>query len=160
MTSRGQAITHAAQPVQRPVCTTSWNSSCHCVFASSTYGGCALLRYDLGSTTVSFVIFAALFGGTAAFLGHEVADFRRCPRCGAQQTARPGECAGCGYDVAARSRWVCDQGHGSYEPGVCDCGRRRQPYVPPDVGRRVARMVWFGAGLLAVLVATGLLLGR
>jgi ribosomal protein L37E len=124
------------------------------------YGGCALLRYDLGSTTVSFVMFAALFGGTAAFVGHEVADFRRCPRCGAQQTAKPGACADCGYDVATRPRWVCPEGHGSYEPGLCDCGRRLQPYVPPDVGRRVARMVWFGAGLLAVLVAVGLLLGR
>jgi ribosomal protein L37E len=123
------------------------------------YGGCALLRYDLASTTVSFVMFGALFGGTAWVLGHEVATYRRCPRCGTQQTARPGACPDCGYDVAGRPRYVCTEGHLALEPGLCDCGRRRQPYVPPDVGGRVKRMVWFGAGLLVVLLAVGLLLG-
>jgi ribosomal protein L37E len=122
------------------------------------YGGCALLRYDLGSTTVSFVIFAGLFGGTAWFLGHEVASFRRCPRCGHQQTTRPGPCPECGYDVAERPRFVCDAGHASYDDGLCDCGRRLRPHVPPDVGSRVWRMVWFGVALLVVLVALGLLL--
>jgi hypothetical protein len=124
------------------------------------YGGCALLRYDVGSTTVSFVIFAALFGGTAWFVGHEVATYRRCPRCGCQQTGRPGTCPECGYDVAERPRYACSEGHGSYEPGLCDCGRRLAAYEPPDVASRVRRMVWFGAGLLVVLVAVGLLLGR
>lgn len=123
------------------------------------YGGCALLRYDLGSTTVSFVMFAGLFGGTAWFVGHEVAAYRRCPRCGAQQTGKPGDCPDCGYDVAARPRYACSEGHGSFEPGLCACGRRLAPYVPPDVGLRVKRMVWFGVGLLAVLIAVGLLLG-
>jgi len=123
------------------------------------YGGCALLRYDLGSTTVSFLMFAGLFGGTAWFLGHEVATYRRCPRCRTQQTSRPGLCPECGYDVAARPRWACEEGHGAYEPGLCDCGRRRREYVPPDVGGRVRRMLWIGLALLAALVVTGLLLG-
>jgi ribosomal protein L37E len=125
-----------------------------------TYGGCALLRYDLGSTTVSFVMFAGLFGGTAWFLGHEVASYRRCPRCGWQGTGRTGACADCGYDVKVRPRYVCSEGHGAYEPGLCDCGRRLVPYEPPDVASRVWRMVWFGVGLLVVLVVVGLLLGR
>ena len=124
------------------------------------YGGCALLRYDLASTTVSFVMFAGLFGGTAWFLGHEVATYRRCPRCGHQQTTRPGECPECGYDVKRRPRWVCDAGHAAFEPGMCDCGRRLKEYVPPDVGGRVKRMLWFGLGLLVVLFAVGLLLGQ
>lgn len=123
------------------------------------YGGSALLRYDLASTTVSFAMFAGLFGGTAWFLGHEVATYRRCPRCRTQQTSRPGTCETCGYDVAARPRWTCDEGHLALEPGLCDCGRRRREYVPPDVGGRVRRMLWFGLALLVVLVVTGLLLG-
>ncbi len=122
------------------------------------YGGCALLRYDLGSTTVSFLMFAGLFGGTAWFLGHEVATYRRCPRCGTQQTSRPGLCAECGYDVRARPRWVCEEGHASFDAGVCACGRRLRPYEPPDVRGRVLRMVWAGLALLVALVVTGLLL--
>ena len=123
------------------------------------YGVAQLLHHDLGATTVSFVMFAALFGGTAAFLGHEVASFRRCPRCGHQQTSRPGTCPDCGYDVRARPRYVCDEGHASFEPGICACGRRLREYVPPDVSGRVKRMVWFGMALLVALFLTRLLLG-
>lgn len=125
-----------------------------------TYGVAQVLHHDLAETTVSFVMFAVLFGGTAAFLGHEVAAFRRCPRCGHQQTARPGTCPECGYDVRARPRFVCSEGHAAFEPGICDCGRRRQAYVPPDVGGRVRRMVWFGVALLVALVVTRLILGN
>jgi ribosomal protein L37E len=128
------------------------------VTAVLTYGVAQLLHHDLGATTVSFAMFAGLFGGTAWFVGHEVATYRRCPRCGTQQTARPTTCEKCGYDVAARPRWVCEQGHQAFEPGVCDCGRRRREYVPPDVGGRVRRMLWVGLALLAALVITGLLL--
>lgn len=129
------------------------------VTGAVVYGGCALLRYDLASTTVSFAVFGGLFGGTAWVLGHEVATMRRCPRCGHQQTGRAAACPECGYDVAARPRWVCDEGHASYDEGFCRCGRRLKPYQPPDVGKRVWRMVWFGAALLVALVVTGLLLG-
>jgi hypothetical protein len=115
-----------------------WGWTTVAVTAVVVYGGCALLRFDLGSTTVSFVMFAALFGGTAAFLGHEV---------GTNRAAGP-----------PRDRYVCSEGHASYEPGICDCGRRRQPYVPPDIWPRIRRMIWFGVGLLVVLVGTGLLL--
>lgn len=108
------------------------------VTAVVVYGGCALLRYDLGSTTVSFLIFGGLFGGTAWFLGHEV---------GTSRAAGP-----------PRERFVCDAGHVSYDAGVCACGRRARPYVPPDVWPRIRRMLWFGLGLLVVLVTTGLLL--
>ena len=125
--------------------------------AVATYGAAQALHHDLGATTVSFLMFAGLFGGTAAFLAHEVAAFRRCPRCGLQQEGRPGTCADCGYDVRARPRYVCEQGHGSYEPGVCRCGRRLHEYVPPDVSGRVRRMLWAGAALLVALVVTGLL---
>ena len=116
------------------------------------------LHHDVGATAVSFLVFAGLFGGTAAFLGHEVADFRRCPRCRHQQTARPVTCPECGYDVRARPRYLCSAGHAALDDGVCDCGRRLNPYVPPDVAGRVVRMLWVGAALLVALVVTGLLL--
>ncbi len=104
------------------------------------YGGSALLRFDLASTTVSFVVFAGLFGGTAWFVGHEVATYR---------AAGP-----------PRERFVCSEGHVAHEPGVCDCGRRRQIWVPPDVWGPVRRMVWFGLALLVALLTTGFLLSR
>jgi hypothetical protein len=115
-----------------------WALGTVAVTAVVVYGGCALLRFDLGSTTVSFVIFAGLFGGTAWFVGHEVASVR---------AAGP-----------PRQRYVCPEGHASYRPGLCDCGRRSQPYVPPDIWPRIRRMVWFGVALLVALVVTGLLL--
>lgn len=115
-----------------------WGWTTVAVTAVVVYGGCALLRFDLGSTTVSFVIFAALFGGTAWFLGHEV---------GTSRAAGP-----------PRDRFVCDEGHVSYEPGLCACGRRSRAYVPPDIWPRIRRMLWFGLGLLVALMTTGLLL--
>ena len=124
------------------------------------YGAGQVLRHDLGATTVSFAMFGGLFGGTAAFLGHEVAAFRRCPRCGHQQTAKPGDCPECGYDVRERPRYVCSQGHAALDDGICDCGRRLVPYVPPDIGGRVRRMVWAGAALLVALIVAGFLLDR
>ena len=99
----------------------------------------ALLRFDLGSTTVSFVTFGALFGGTAWFLGHEVGTYR---------AAGP-----------PKARFVCDEGHVAYADGICDCGRRLRPYVPPDIWPRLRRMIWFGVALLVALVVTRLILG-
>lgn len=139
---------------------TRWTAATVAGTAVLTYGTGQALHHDVGATTVSFLMFAALFGGTAAFLGHEVAAYRRCPRCGHQQTARPRACPDCGYDVRARPRYVCSEGHAALDEGICQCGRRRQPYVPPDVGGRVTRMLWAGAALLVALVVTGLLLGR
>ncbi len=137
-----------------------WGLVTTAVTAVVTYGVAALLHHDLAQTTVSFVIFAGLFGGTAAFLGNEVAAWRRCPRCGHQQEARPGVCPSCGYDVRSRPRYVCDEGHAAFEPGLCDCGRRRHEWQPPDVSGRVLRMVWFGVALLVVLLVAGLLLNQ
>ncbi len=135
-----------------------WAAVAVAVTAVLTYAGAATQHLDLASTTVSFGMFAVLFGGSAAFLAHEVARYRRCPRCGRQQEGKAGPCPTCEYDVAARPRFVCPEGHSAaFEPGLCECGRRRQPWQPPDVAGHVRRSLWWGGALLFALVATGLL---
>lgn len=137
-----------------------WAAAATAATAAVTFGAAAALHHDMAQTTVSFVIFAALFGGTAAFLGTEVAHARKCPRCDEQQRSRPGDCPSCGYDVAARPRFVCSEGHGALEPGLCDCGRRRAQWVPPDIGGHVLRSVYWGGAILVALIVTGVVLGR
>jgi hypothetical protein len=121
------------------------------------YAAGAALRFDLVSSTVSFVTFALLFAPTAAFLGIEVTRSRRCPRCGWQQTGRAGICPDCRYDVATRPRWACDAGHRALAAGLCDCGRRLHPVTPVDVAGPVKRSLWIGAAVFLALVITGLL---
>ena len=137
-----------------------WGVIATAITAVLTFGAGALLHHDMAQTAISFVIFAALFAGTAAFLGVEVASARRCPRCETQQTARVGDCPSCGYDVKRRPRFVCSEMHGAFEPGLCACGRRLQPWVPPDIGVHVKRSVYWGAAILVAMVVTGLVLGR
>lgn len=138
-----------------------WGVGATVVIAIVVYGVGAALRFDLASSTVSFVMFGLLFGGTAAFLGGEVARYRRCPRCDHQQQARPAACPDCGYDVRGRPIYLCSERHApAYEPGLCDCGRRLQQWVPPDVAGHVKRSLWIGAAIFTALVLGGLLLGR
>lgn len=137
-----------------------WGAAATAVTAVLTYGAGAALRFDLLSTTVSFLMFATLFGGTAAFVGAEVTRYARCPRCDWQQEGRPGTCPRCGYDVAVRPRFVCEEGHAAYEPGLCECGRRRLPWQAPDVRGPVLRSVLAGVAVFAALVITGVLTSR
>jgi hypothetical protein len=138
-----------------------WGLAAAAVTGVATYAAGAALGLDVSSTSESFVLFAVLFGGTAAFLGAEVTRYRRCPRCDTQQEGRAGRCPECGYDVATRPRWVCPEGHAyAFDEGLCDCGRRLRPWVAPDVAGHVRRSVALGAALLVALVVTGLLLGR
>lgn len=134
-----------------------WGAAATVLTAVLTYGAAAALRFDLLSTTVSFLMFAMLFGGTAAFLATEVTGYARCPRCSWQQESRPGLCPRCGYDVANRPRFVCDEGHAAYEPGMCDCGRRRKSWQPPDVRGPITRSLLLGLAVFVALVVTGLL---
>ncbi len=130
------------------------------VTAVLVYGTALALHHDLGETTVSFVMFAGLFAGTAAFLGAEVGRYRKCPRCGEQQAGgRAGDCGRCGYDVRGRPRFVCEEGHASYDAGICPCGRRLVPWIPPDIGRHVKRSIYLGLAILVALIVTGALLG-
>jgi hypothetical protein len=124
------------------------------------YAAGAALEFDLLSSTISFVTFAALFAPTAAFLGLEVTRYRRCPRCGWQQSHRAGLCPDCGYDVGERPVWACDAGHRALAAGLCDCGRRLQPVQPVDVAGPVKRSLWIGAAVFVALVITGLLTRR
>lgn len=121
------------------------------------YAAGAALDFDVVSSTISFLTFAALFAPTAAFLGLEVTRYRRCPRCGWQQTRRAAACPDCGYDVAKRPVWACDAGHRALAPGVCDCGRRLQPVTPVDVAGPVKRSLWLGVAVFLALVIAGIL---
>ena len=134
-----------------------WAAVTVAVTGAVVYAGGAALRFDLMSSTVSFVTFALLFAPTAAFLGIEVTRYRRCPRCGWQQAGRAGTCPDCSYDVAGRPQWACDAGHRSLAEGLCDCGRRLQPVPPVDVAGPVKRSLWIGAAVFIALVITGLL---
>lgn len=145
-----------AAATRRAIRWAAWTAA---LTAVPVYAAGAALRFDLVSTTVSYVTFAALFAPTAGFLGLEVTRYRRCPRCGWQQDRRAGGCPDCGYDVARRPTWMCSEGHRGFEAGICACGRRRNPVEPVDVRGPVLRALWVGAAVLVALLVTGWLAG-
>lgn len=131
------------------------------VTAVVVYGASAALGDNVAEASISFAVFGLLFGGTAGVVGAEVTRFRRCPRCGCQQEGRAGRCPECDYDVKARPRFRCSEGHAAaYDEGLCHCGRRLQPWTPPDMAGHVRRSLFLGGAIFLALVITGLLLGR
>ena len=125
------------------------------------YGASAALGDNLAEASISFAVFGLLFGGTAGVVGAELTRFRRCPRCDFQQQGRAARCPECGYDVKTRPRFVCSEGHAAaYDEGLCHCGRRLQPWAPPDMAGQVKRSLYLGGAIFLALVVTGLLLGR
>ena len=69
-------------------------------------------------------------------------------------------CGACGYDLAARPLFRCEERHQPYvESGLCDCGRRLQPVVRPrGLDRELRRTLWAGVWVAAFLVGVVLLL--
>jgi hypothetical protein len=122
------------------------------------------LRDTLVSGLVTFAMFGGLAALTAGVLAWEVASSRACPRCGTENVAAAGHCTGCGYDLQARPRYACTEGHRvAYEEGLCECGRRLLAVRPAPVMRHALRAVWFMLAFLLVFVAIGILstlLGR
>lgn len=104
------------------------------------------------------LVYGGLTGMAAAVVAFDRLQTRHCPRCG--DGARRGEhrCATCGYDLAERPRWACEERHRLHlEPGLCQCGRRLLELPSArGLGREVTRMLWFGLWLLAVLLAVGI----
>jgi hypothetical protein len=113
------------------------------------------LHDTVGSGLVTFAIFGGLAALSAGVLAWELASLRVCPRCGHEN---PRLTAGCGYDVRARPRFACSEGHRvAFEPGLCDCGRRLLALRPVPVARHALRAAWLALGVF-LLVLVGAML--
>lgn len=146
---------------QRPLAVRSTLLAIGVALAASALGSALFtmaLHDTVGSGLVTFVIFGGLAALTAGVLAWELASLRVCPRCGLENSGLTAACAGCGYDVRARPRFACTEGHRvSFEPGLCDCGRRLLPLRPVPVARHALRAAWLALGFF-LLVLVGAML--
>ena len=118
----------------------------------------AVVHDSVGSALLDFVIFGGLAALTAGILAWELAAGRQCPRCGREGARDAARCAGCRYDLRARPRFSCSEGHRvQFEPGLCDCGRRLLELRPVPVVRHARTSVWIGLALFAALLIATLL---
>jgi hypothetical protein len=148
---------------RRPAAIRSTVTAVGVALAASAVGSALFtmaLDDSIGSGLVTFAIFGGLAALSAGVLAWELASMRVCPRCGLENTAS-GACAGCGYDVRGRPRFACTEGHRvTFEPGMCDCGRRLLALRPVPVARHALRAAWLAVGFfLLVLVAAMLASG-
>lgn len=119
-----------------------------------------------GEATLAELVSAALvYGGLVAlasgFVAHDRMQHRQCPRCTSRARRDDGAtCGACGYDLVARPRWRCDEGHEVVlDPGMCSCGRRLQRQDPPrGIGREVTAVLKAGGWILLFLVAVAVVL--
>ena len=113
---------------RRPLAVRSTLTAVGVALAASAAGSALFtvaIHDSLASGLVTFGMFGSLAALTAGVLAWEVASLRICPRCGLENPPATAVCAGCGYDVQARPRFACSEGHRvAYAPGLCDCGRR------------------------------------
>jgi hypothetical protein len=146
---------------QRPLAVRTTLLAVGVALAASALGSALFtmaLHDTVGSGLVTFVIFGGLAALTAGVLAWELASLRVCPRCGLENSGLTAACAGCGYDVRARPRFACTEGHRvAFEPGLCDCGRRLLPLRPVPVARHALRAAWLALGFF-LLVLVGAML--
>lgn len=128
------------------------------VSALASMGFTVALHDTFASGLVTFAMFGSLAALSAGVLAWEVASRRVCPRCGTE-SGDPATCTACGYDLRARPRFACTEGHRvAYEGGLCDCGRRLLPLRPMALSGRLLRTFWLAvAFFLAFLVLDALL---
>lgn len=120
------------------------------------------LRGPYGAIDVltASLVYGGLLGLAAGFVYVDRLHARGCPRCGVAQASAATACSRCAYDLAARPRYACGDGHATYlDAGNCSCGRRLE-LLPAarGVGREVVLSLKFGGGLLVILLGVGLLL--
>ena len=116
------------------------------------------LHDTVGSGLVTFAVFGGLAALSAGVLAWELASLRVCPRCGHENPGLTAACAGCGYDVRARPRFACTEGHRvSFEPGLCDCGRRLLSLRPVPVARHALRAAWLALGFFLLVLVCAML---
>ncbi len=114
---------------------------------------------SLGAVVAGTVVYGGLLSLAAGFVAVDREQARQCPACRARNDRRAEQCAGCGYDLATRPRYVCQERHRIHlDPGLCACGRRLQPVGGTGgIGREVVVILKIGGWLLAFLVGMGLL---
>jgi hypothetical protein len=105
------------------------------------------------------LVYGALLGLAAAFVAVDRLQARQCPGCATRSGKGVAVCPTCGYDLATRPRFQCDQRHELYiDPGLCTCGRRLLALPPArGIGREIVVMLKVGAWLLVFLVGMGIL---
>jgi hypothetical protein len=147
-------------PGRRPAALRSTLTAVGVALAASAVGSALFtmaLNDSVGSGLVTFAIFGGLAALSAGVLAWELASLRVCPRCGLEN-AGAAACAGCGYDVRARPRFACSEGHRvALEPGMCDCGRRLLPLRPVPVGRHALRAAWLALGFFLLVLVVAML---
>jgi hypothetical protein len=118
------------------------------------------LRAGIADVLMGAVVYGGLVGLAAAFVAVDRFHARQCPRCRRRRGRDEPTCPACGYDLQARPRFACSEGHRTYlDDGLCACGRRLQPLpTARGVGPQVRFMVKVGIWLLAFLLGVGLLL--
>jgi len=116
------------------------------------------LHDTVGSGLVTFAIFGGLAALSAGVLAWELASLRVCPRCGHENPGLTAACDGCGYDVRARPRFACTEGHRvAFDPGLCDCGRRLLALRPVPVARHALRAAWLAIGFFLLVLVCAML---
>ncbi|HEU4400038.1 MAG TPA: hypothetical protein VFU54_19640 [Actinomycetota bacterium] len=116
------------------------------------------LHDTVGAGLVTFAIFGGLAALSAGVLAWELASLRVCPRCGHENPGLTAACDGCGYDVRARPRFACTEGHRvAFDPGLCDCGRRLLALRPVPVARHALRAAWLAIGFFLLVLVCAML---
>jgi hypothetical protein len=116
-----------------------------------------------GDVVGAAVVYGGLLGLAAGFVAADRVQARQCPRCGDRHARGVEGCDTCGYDLARRPRFACEERHLVHldrrGEGRCPCGRPLEPLpTTRGVGPQVVAAVKAGGLLLAFLLAVGVVL--
>jgi len=147
--------------IQRPLALRSTLISVTVALVISALGSVAFtvaLDDSVASGLVTFLTFGGLAALSAGVIAWELASLRACPLCGFENVSRMQACAACGYDLRARPRFACTEGHVAYHPGLCDCGLRLLELRSSSIGRHLARAFLLAVGVFALAIVLDALL--
>jgi hypothetical protein len=141
---------------QRPLALRATLIAVGVALALSALGSAAFtiaLNDSVASGMVTFLTFGGLAALTAGVLAWELASLRACPHCGLENRTRTSTCVACGYDLRARRRYACSEGHQvAYQPGLCDCGRRLLELRPAPIARHLVRAFILAVAVFSVVI--------
>lgn len=112
-----------------------------------------------GDALGNVLLHGGLLALAAGFVTVDRLHARQCPACRSRNAAGAQACRACGYDLATRPRYACQERHAvRLDPGICSCGRRLQLlHTSGGLGAEIVVMLRVGAWLLAFLLGMGLL---